>query len=153
VVSAQRTGFVATWGDPDAATLRVVPELEAAGIRTAYADYWVAYKLDFLSGGGLTVTTAGWDTDRSAADDAVVDASRRPAWLFVPMREARVDGTQFTSPSTTVTVDKVDERQFEGRLRRLGVPYRVLDFGILQAVVPARTVDQFAAGVPGASSP
>ena len=152
-VSAQRSGFVTTWGDPDTATLRVVPEMEAAGIRTAYADYWVAYKLDFLSRGGLTVTTAGWDTDRSALDDAVVDASRRPAWLFVPAREARVDGTQFTSPTDTGTIDTVDEQQFEARLRRLGVPYRVLDFGILQAVVPARTVNQFEAGMPGAATP
>jgi hypothetical protein len=122
-------------------------------VRYGYADYWVAYKLDFLFRGGLTVTTAGWDTDRSALDDAVVDASRRPAWLFVPAREARVDGTQFTSPTDTGTIDTVDEQQFEARLRRLGVPYRVLDFGILQAVVPARTVNQFEAGMPGAATP
>jgi hypothetical protein len=47
----------------------------------------------------------------------------------------------------------VSQRQFEATLARLGIPYRVLDFGILQAVVPARGVDQFEAGMPGASSP
>ena len=153
VVGIQRSGFAATWGDPDAASRRIVPELEAAGIRTAYANYWVAYKLDFLGRGGLAVTTVGWENDRSVAYDAAVDFSRSPAWLFVPQREAKIDGTQFTAPSITVDIDTVSQRQFEATLARLGIPYRVLDFGILQAVVPARGVDQFEAGMPGASSP
>jgi hypothetical protein len=153
VVRARPTMYTATWGDPDAATRRIIPQMEAAGIRTAYADYWVAYKLDVLARGGLTVTTVGFDTDRSPADDAAVDGSPHPAWLFVPPREAGVHGTQFTSTSIAAAVDTVDQQQFEARLTRLGVPYRVLDFGILQAVLPSRTVTESQAGMPGAHSP
>jgi hypothetical protein len=153
VVSIQRSGFTAARIDPDAATLRVVQAMEAAGIRTAYADYWVAYKLDFLGRGHLTVTTVGYDTNRSVAYDNAVDDSRRPAWLFVPLSEAKVDGTQFTAPSITVDIDLVTERGFEAKLAHLGIPYRVLDFGILQAVVPDRPVNQLQVGMPGAITP
>jgi len=66
---------------------------------TAYADYWVAYKLDFLGRGHLAVTTVGYDTNRSVAYDTAVHDSRQPAWLFVPMGEARVHGTGYLQNS------------------------------------------------------
>ncbi len=153
LVPSERGTYTATWGNPDDATLRAVREMEAAGVRTAYANYWVTYKLDFVSKGHLVVTTVGYEDDRSAAIDATVDHSSRPAWIFVPLSEASIDATQFTSPSLTVAIDTVTQSEFEQTLDRLGVHYRVLDFGILHAVVPARTVNQFEVGMPGAASP
>ena len=53
--------------------------------RTGYADYWVAYDLDFFSNGRLAVATVtGADTNRSQAINRKVEAAPRAAWLFVP---------------------------------------------------------------------
>ena len=153
LVTFQRAAYTTTWGNPDDATLHAIRKMEAAGIRTAYANYWEAYKLDFLAKGHLVVTTAGYEDDRSAAIDATVDHSSRPAWLFVPPSEASIDATQFTAPSLTVAIDSVTQGEFERTLDRLGIPYRVHDFGILRAVVPDRTVTQSGAGMPGAATP
>jgi len=153
LVTFQRNAYTANWGNPDDATLRAIDRMEAAGIRTAYADYWVAYKLDYLARGRLAVTTVGYDNDRSPAYDTAVDDSSHPAWLFVPLSEGSIEATQFTGPSLTVAVDGVNQAGFEQKLDRLGVPYKVLDFGILRAVVPDRTLSQAQLGMPGASSP
>ena len=141
--------FTTTWGNPDAATMAAIAKLEADGVTTGYADYWVAYKLDFLSRGHLIMTTAGYDTDRSQAIDAAVVASRRPAWLFVPLSESQIDGTQFSAPSLTIGPDFVPESRFLATLHTLGVRYRIIDAGILQAVVPLKPVTQAQAQLPG----
>ncbi len=124
--------------------------MEAAGIRTAYASYWVAYKLDFVSRGGLDVTTAGFEFDRvPTIADRVAD-SADPAWIFVPLSEARRDHTPFTTPQATSMIDSETESDFLATLRNVRIPYRVLDFGIAQAVVPARGITPYEAGFPGA---
>jgi dolichyl-phosphate-mannose-protein mannosyltransferase len=145
--------FTSTWGNPDDATQAAVARLERAGVRTAYADYWVAYKLDFYGKGGLTVTTAGYDTDRFASIDDAVRRSVRPAWLFVPNAEAVRDGIQFSAPSLAVGPDTETESAFTARLDALGVPYRVVDTGVLTAIIPARAVTPFEARLPGAPAP
>jgi hypothetical protein len=143
--------FTSTWGNPDGATQAAVARLERAGIRTGYADYWVAYKLDFYGKGDLEVTTAGYDVDRFTAIDGAVRRSSHPAWLFVPDTEATRDGTQFSVPNLDVGPDTETESRFTARLMSLGVPYRVVDTGIVTAVIPARTVTPYEVGLPGAA--
>ena len=137
------------WGNPDAPTMAAIAKLEAGGVTTGYADYWVAYKLDFLSQGRLVITTAGYDADRSREGNAKVVASGRPAWLFVPKSESQIDGTQFSAPSLTIGPDGVPESQFVGTLQKLGIRYRIIDTGIIQAVVPDQRVTQIQARLPG----
>jgi hypothetical protein len=150
VVSIESASYTSRWGDPDAPTVAAASKLERSGVATAYADYWVAYKLDFLSDGRLNITTVGYEDDRSPSINAAVERSKHPAWIFVPSREATIDGIQFTAPSLAVGPDTVTQAQFTTTLDRLGIGYRVVDVGILRAVIPDRTLSPHEAGMPGA---
>ncbi len=150
VIQLERSTYTSEWGNPDAPTLTAISKLEAEGVSTGYADYWVSYKLDFLSRGRLAITTTGFDTHRSPAINADVTRSSHPAWLFVPPSEATLDGTQFSAPSLAVGPDTVTETQFLRTLRQLGVGYRVLNTAIVRVVIPDRTLTPYEAKMPGA---
>ena len=141
--------FTSTWGNPDAPTMVAIAKLEAEGVTTGYADYWVAYKLDFLSRGRLTITTAGYDADRSQSINKKVKASTWPAFLFVSRRQSGKDGTQFSAPKLIIGPDGVSESTFLATLQRLGVPHRIISTGILQAVVPYEPISLGKAHFPG----
>ena len=145
--------FTSGWGDPDAPTLATISQLEAAGVTTGYADYWVAYKLDFLSRGRLTITTTGYDADRSRSINKKVAASTWPAYLFVPARKSGIDGTQYSAPNLIIGPDGVSESTFLAALGRLGVPHRIIDTGTLVAVVPFEPISQAKAQFPGVAGP
>jgi hypothetical protein len=141
------------WSDPDDATVGVVHQLERSSVRVGYADYWVAYKLDFYGRGSLAFTTAGYEVDRSATINSEVQRSLHPAWLFVPINEATRDNTQFSAPNLTVGPDTVTEAQFTRTLHRLGIPYREVNTSLLTAIIPARALTPFEAGLPGSPPP
>jgi hypothetical protein len=149
----EHAGFTSGWSNPDRGTMATVAQLEAAGVRAGYANYWVAYKLDFYSRGRLEITTAGYDTNRIRAFNVDARRSRRPAWLFVPARESLKDGTQFNAPTLTVGPDSVTERAFTTRLRFLHIRYRTIDTGLLRAVIPSVRLTPYQAGLPGTSPP
>lgn len=140
------------WGNPDAPTLAAIGRLEAAHITTGFADYWVAYKLDFLSGGRLEFTTAGRDIDRSPGIDGAVRLRRQSAWLFVPRTEATIDGTQFTASTVSGGVGGLTESRFIGDLGRMGVSFRTIDTGLVRAVIPADRVTPQELGLPGVAT-
>jgi hypothetical protein len=142
--------YVKNWQNPDAPTLAAIAKLRDAGVSAAYADYFVAYKLDFLSEGGLKVTTVGYDDDRSESINSAVHESGKQAWLFVPENEASIDGTQFSAPTVIVGPDEVTQSQFTKRLDQLGDPYDVIDVGTLRAVIPKRPLTPYEARMPGA---
>ncbi len=127
-------------GNPDGPTLAAIASLEAHGVRTGTADYWVAYKVDFLSDGHLKLTTAGSDVDRWKALDAAVRHSAHPAWIFVPASQMATGWVQFGFTDYIAGPDGVSESTVEKALRRLGVSYQVVDAGTLQALVPSRPV-------------
>jgi hypothetical protein len=154
VTFAQTTGqphaFTRSWENPNRTSLDAVGRLERSGITTGYADYWVAYKLDFLSQNRLTITPIGRDVIRSASIEDEVLASKHPAWLFVPPYEADRDASQFSAPALTIGPDGVAQAAFLGTLHRLGVPYRIVRTGLLNAVVPDRLVSPIQANMPAA---
>ena len=147
-INTESASFTASWGNPDNPSLATVNELRDAGITTGYADYWVAYRLDFLSRDSLAITTAGHDTDRSSTTDRKVDRSPNPAWLFVPKAEVTRDGTQFTKPGLVAGPDGVTEHRFLATLHQLGIPSRIVDTGLLRAVIPARKLTPQEADLP-----
>lgn len=155
VVHLERATFTSHWGNPDDPTLQAISQLERAGVTTGYADYWVAYRLDFLSRGNLNITTAGADNDRSPTINEDVARSRDPAWLFVPPSEAWRDGDQFLAPWLSIGPDAGDitEGRFTTALLRLGIRYRTVDTGILVAIVPDAAVRPYQIGAPGAAPP
>jgi hypothetical protein len=152
LVHSERGQFTGNWGNPDAPTVAAITILEHDGITTGYAAYWVAYKLDFLSDGGLQVTTTGYDVDRDLAVEAAVERSENPAWLFVPLDVAASNGDQFGHPEMTVGPDsgEVDESQFLTTLRNRHVGYRVFNAGLIVAVVPDKLLSPYQLGIPGA---
>jgi hypothetical protein len=129
--------YASGWGDPNRPTLDTLGALERAGIRTAYADYWVAYKLDLLADGHVAVTVAGTDPDRSSAINRTVETSHRAAWLFVAVSREQQALAQFGVSSGP---SGVGESTFTAALRRQGIGYRVEALGLLDAVLPSRPV-------------
>jgi hypothetical protein len=128
------------WGNPDAAATTTATALEADGIRTGYADYWVAYKLDFVSRGNLSVTVAGTDPDRWEGLSQQVRMSKSPAWLFVPPAQVPTGLAQFAQTDEIQGPSGLTEADFLAALARLGIPYKTVNAGPIQAVIPARPV-------------
>lgn len=135
------SSYGAQWGNPDAPTLSTIAGLERGHIRTGYAGYWVAYKLDLLSDDRLALTVATPDPVRSSAIDHQVRTSAHPAWLFVRRSEIPLAETQLGTLSQVQGPGGLREGAFTAMLRREGVPYRVVDAGMLEAVVPDRRVN------------
>lgn len=141
--------FLSNWRDPNAPTSQVIASLESAGVRTGYADYWVAYDLDFLSNGRLAVTTVtGADTNRSQSINRTVEASPRAAWLFVPPGRVLEGYQQFAGTPAILGPASMSEDAFKAKLHALGVSYHVVDAGMIQAVVPSRSVTPKEVGLP-----
>lgn len=137
-IASVRTTFFARWSDPNAPIESLVSRLEHARVRDAYADYWVAYDLDFLSGGALRVATVGDDVDRWRSLDRAVLSSRRPAWLFVTSHRGTI---RVFGPERDVRgPDGLSEAWFLAALEHLGIRYSVVHAGIAVAIVPNRPV-------------
>ena len=132
--------LVSGWGNPNAPVDRAVAALKAAGIRDGFADYWVAYKIDLLSGDTMTITPARGDVDRQKSFDRTVDAAPRQAWIFVPATQTSAGYEQFSTTPVIAGPDGISEAQFVAALQALNVPYRTVDAGIVSAVIPDRKV-------------
>jgi hypothetical protein len=128
------------WNNPNAPVSSAVATLHSAGVRDGFADYWLAYKLDFLSGQDMTFSTARGDVDRQKAFDRAVDAAPAQAWVFVPASEAQIGYRQFSPTAMIAGPDGMSETGFLAALRALKVPFRVVNAGIVTAVIPERRV-------------
>ena len=126
------------WGNPNAPVDQAIGTLRANGVREGFADYWVAYKVDFLSGQTLTFTPPKGDVDRQPAIPRAVARSTQQAWLFVPPSQAASAFAQ--TGSENPGPDGITEARFLAALHTLHVPYRQVNAGLLSAVVPSRRV-------------
>jgi hypothetical protein len=133
---------VSGWANPDRATEETASALEARGIRSGYADYWVAYKLDFLSRGKLALTVAGSDPDRWLELNHRVTQSHTPAWLFVTPGHLDAGLSQFAETMEIVGPSGQTRMEFIAALDRLGIPYRTMTVGPLDVVIPSQPVEQ-----------
>jgi hypothetical protein len=147
--AAGNGGFFSNWGDPNAPTLQAIDRLEAGGVRTGYAEYWVAYDLDFLSKERLAITTVpGADANRFKSLDRIVEKSQQSAWLFVPSDRFAQGFSLFGYTSAIQGPASMAESVFTTRLHALGIPYRIVDAGLIRAVIPARSVTPKQVGLP-----
>jgi hypothetical protein len=128
--------FASNWSNPNGPVDRSIAVLEAHGVRAGYADYWVAYKIDLLARGALTVTPAPGDVDRSAAIDAQVAHAPHQAWLFVPGPQLGTGYVQFSGSPVIVGPRAVTPTLFLVALGHLGIGYRTIPAGLLTAIVP-----------------
>jgi hypothetical protein len=130
------TTFFTSWQRGDAAMEQVVQALRQHHITDAYGDYWTSYDLDFLSGGKPAVSPSPLDVVRSAGLAAEVAAAPHPAWLFFAPSQAAQAAAVFGNPQPGP--GPYTEQSFEARLQALGIPYKVVNLGIMDAVVPER---------------
>jgi hypothetical protein len=143
---APGASFFRSWTNPNSQSIQTVAELESHKVYSGYADYWVAYKLDYLSNGGLEITTAGTDVNRWQAQNEAVSRAPSQAWLFTSGAADPLG--QFAGTPFIVGPDGMSKAQFLAALTRLGVGYRVVDTGLVQAVIPDRKVTQAEVGLP-----
>ena len=86
-------------------------------MRAGYADYWVAYKVDLLARGAMTINPAPGDVDRSATIDAQVARAPHQAWLFVPGPELATGYVQFSPTAVIVGPRAVTPDPLRGSAR------------------------------------
>jgi hypothetical protein len=139
------SGDLADWGNPDGPTVRILPQLESDGVRNGYADYWTAYRLDYLSAGKLRLTVAGLDPDRWVTLNNEVTGAPSAAWIFVvptPTAQSQFSGTATLGPGG------LSESTFLGDLQRRHIGYRIISSGFIRAVVPDHAVRPAQLGLP-----
>lgn len=132
--------FVSSWGNPDGAATATAAALEHRGIVDGYADYWVAYKLDFLSRERLSLTVAGSDPDRWTSLTRTVERAPHAAWLFVTPALLPDGFSQFAPTQAIQGPSGLPEASFLSDLSRLGIGWRMVQVGPIDAVVPDRAV-------------
>jgi hypothetical protein len=93
------------------------------------------------------MTVVGTDPDRWPALNREVVESRTPAWIFVPITPASL--AQFSGTPQIVGPANITEAQFVADLHRLGVGYRIVTTGLMDAVIPDRAISAHEVGVPG----
>lgn len=73
--------------------------LAADGIRTGWADYWNAYRLDFLSGAVLHLSPTPNDSERNKAYGQEARQSSSSIWLIVGPPNAAKNGPALNDPA------------------------------------------------------
>ncbi|MBF6557279.1 MAG: glycosyltransferase family 39 protein [Acidimicrobiales bacterium] len=131
--------------DPNLPTQRAITILEERGATFGFANYWVAYRLDYLSGERLTYTPVPGDTMRSLPIYKQVTSRNRVAWLFVPPDRIATAASQFGTPNLETGYET--EASFLAALRQARDPYSVIHTALLDAIVPQRPVTPKQVGI------
>jgi hypothetical protein len=112
--------------------------LERRRLRVGYAGYWVAYDLDFESGGALTFTPTTADAVRNST--YLLDAERapRPAWILCEPGQSVI--CRHLVGSATIDPPGVTWTSFTSWLTSHGIGYRTFSAPGFGVVVPVRKV-------------
>jgi hypothetical protein len=128
LMAALSVGQLATMGEGDSGMASnlapptemgpLVHSLQAEGIKAVYSDYWIAYRLTFLT--GEKIIAMGVPINRYEPYEQRVRQSPRSAWVYV--------------------AGSIGEQHFTAALDALRVPYRTLRPGKWAIHIPARPV-------------
>ena len=124
-------GVRASEAVPDA----VVRALQRRGVTRVFAQYWVAYVLDFVGDGSITATPP--DAVRSHSIYTAVVTARRSAWLFAGSQPRDHDRLHAAFESNQFDPYDLSVAQFTATLSRGRVPFAVVPVGAMTAVVPS----------------
>jgi hypothetical protein len=123
--------------DPNPAVTSLAARLERLGISRAYAGYWVANDLTFISNGHVVAAAVGFNRN---PPEAARPAGRTPTgWIFVPPQALGTDEGQLGSASN-LDPGAVTESGLTSYLSSHGIPYKVVTTDGFDVVVPARPV-------------
>ena len=110
--------------------------LDHLGVSHAYAGYWVANNVTFVSNGRITALAL--DENRNPPGASNADANG-VAWVFVPDASIGPVSSQLGSV-TDLNPGTITEAQFTAWLKTHGVPYRHHSIAGFDVVIPQRTV-------------
>jgi hypothetical protein len=130
-----RRPYPLTGHGPETVPTTVVTALNQRGITHLFANYWVAYALDFIGGGSVTVTPP--DAVRSHSIYKSVVGARHSAWLFAGSRPDLRASVQAAFESDQVDPYELTMAQFTATLSRGHVPFATVPVGAMTAVVPS----------------
>jgi Dolichyl-phosphate-mannose-protein mannosyltransferase len=129
--------FAITGARTENVATSVADDLHRAGITHLYAQYWVAYDLDFVGDGAVTASPP--DAIRSTEVASAVAGAAHPAWLFIGPTRADAARTAVGFPDAGNPYD-LTATAFTRLLTRAGVPSRTVPVGTMTAVVPSKRV-------------
>ena len=111
--------------------------LANAGVRTGWADYWVSYRMDFLSGGVLHLSPTPNDSLRNESYASEARSSNHSIWLVVGNPNAAGTGPLLSDPAPGL--------QTWGSLRKLFIEHHiswtVKEIQGLWVITPTTAVD------------
>jgi hypothetical protein len=127
--------------NPNPAITTLAWKLNRLGVTHAYAGYWVANALTFVSDNRIT----GIALDEDRNPPSARDIGSHPGWIFVPADSIAADSAQLGS-TTNLEPDSVSEAQLIAWLNAHAIPYRLASTNSFNIVLPSRRVqpDQLA---------
>lgn len=129
VVPAGR--FFQHWEDPNGPSQAAAARLQAAGVQDGYADYWVAYHLDFLDR-QLRLSPGPIDLRRWPGLEPQVRKDPRAAFVFA----AKTSTASQQFGQSVQGPDQQPEWYVQKVLHYWHVPYHTVDAGVASAVIP-----------------
>jgi len=112
--------------------------LERRRVTLGYAGYWVAYNVDFESGGALRFTSTQFDTVRNDSYYFAVKAESRPAWILCrPDSQATCARN---AGDTEVDPPGVTWKSMTSWLKRYGIAYTTVSVDGFTAFFPSAKV-------------
>ena len=146
--------YFSGYSGSDAGMVPIAHALDHAGYRTGWADYWVAYRLDFLGGGSLAFSPTPAQDVRSQSILSHAMGSSDAVWLVTGPGIPKHNEPRNRNPAPGGITWGVLKRRFMAagvswRIDRVGATTRVqtIDgvrrvrhFGGVWVIVPNRTV-------------
>jgi hypothetical protein len=129
--------FFSSGGNPSAEVTTVASTLSAHHLRDAYAGYWLAYYLEFMSNGRVRTMSLGFD--RTPNQDPSVERARTAAWIYVAPGHLPHAAASLGSVYD-LQDDAVPESTFLAYLAAHHIAVRHYRAGDFDVLVPARNV-------------
>ena len=131
---SELTSFTA---NPNTEVTALADQLDRLGISHAYAGYWVANDLTFVSNGRITALALDENRNPPGATNT---GAKNVAWIFVPDASVGAVSSQVGSV-TDLQPGALTETQFTDWLQAHGVPYRRHTIRGFDVIVPERNVN------------
>ncbi len=124
--------------NPNTSVLALAHGLSRLGISHAYAGYWLANDLTFISGGTVVADNVGFA--RNPPEAASVLRADRAAWIFVDPTKTAQAGEQLGATTQINPGTYTGSAPFIAWLDAHGIAYHQYSVDIFDIVVPVRNV-------------
>jgi hypothetical protein len=140
---SELTSFTA---DPNPVIASLATQLDRMGVSHAYAGYWVANDLTFISDNRVTALAIGENRNPPEATNV---GNSPVAWIFVPPRSIANDLAQLGT-ATNLGPGSITEESLTDWLNAHEVTYRIVSTKGFDIILPSRNVT---AQIVGTSTP